>query len=567
MSWQLAAGRRGVVALIALSCAVCGLGTAGFAQNACRPEDEIFGGYSILVPNGWGDLDYKINTIPNAFDVSNTYYFRNAPNLGLLIDGSGHFLGGTTPPNLQNGSDNSTAAGYGLGGVQYKWHNDKLSPFLRGFVGAANLSPDCCHGTEWSFAAGGGGGVDLAVTPRFSIRLAQVDYIYSHYSHVFQETQVSVQSNQLVPVTHPTQWNSVRLAAGVVFNFGSYSSLPLSCAATATPAELFAGEPIRLSTAGTNFNPKHPLTYGWTSNGGKVSSPTTPATEIDTTGLAPGSYSVSSTITDPKIKNANSATCSAGFVVKRPPPPPLPPVVSCSISPSTIAVGESAVVTMTASSPDQRPLTYSWSANGGQVSGTGASATLSTYAADGGKTITVTATATDDRSLSMSSTCSVDVKAPVTPPCVHIEESREQCTFDKNPKRPWRVDNDCKDILDKIATRLQQNPNETLVIVGYTDQKETAKDPSLAARRSANVKYYLSKDGSTKIDPARIQPRQGGTKGEVTEFYFIPEGKLCAGELEKLGTAVDETQVQGQPRLPAGKKKPAKSTSPSSPSQ
>jgi hypothetical protein len=96
MSWQIAAGRRGVVALLALGCALCGLDTAGFAQNACRPEDEIFGGYAILVPNGWGDLDYKINTIPNAFDVSNTYYFRNAPNVGLLIDGSGHFLGGTT---------------------------------------------------------------------------------------------------------------------------------------------------------------------------------------------------------------------------------------------------------------------------------------------------------------------------------------------------------------------------------------------------------------------------------------------------------------------------------------
>jgi outer membrane protein OmpA-like peptidoglycan-associated protein len=457
-------------------------------------------------------------------------------------------------PNLANGSNDSSAAGYGLGGLQYKWHNDKLSPFLRGFVGAANLSPDCCHGTEWSFAAGGGGGVDLTVTPRLSIRLGQVDYIYSSYSHVF-------------PSTHSTEWNSVRVAAGVVFTLGSYCNLPLSCSVTATPAEVFAGEPIRLSTAGTNFNPKHPLTYGWTSNGGKVSSSTTQAAEIDTTGVAPGSYSVSSTVTDPKIKTANSATCSASFVVKRPPPPPPPPVVSCSISPSTIAVGESAVVTMTASSPDQRPLTYSWSANGGQVSGAGASATLVTYAADGGKTITVTATATDDRSLSMSSTCSVDVKAPVTPPCVHIEESREQCTFDKNPKRPWRVDNDCKDILDKIATRLQQNPNETLVIVGYTDQKETVKDPSLAARRSANVKYYLSKEGSTKIDPARIQPRQGGTQGKVTEFYFIPEGKLCAGELEKLGTAVDETQVHGRPRLPAGKKKPAKSTSAASPSQ
>ena len=113
-------------------------------------------------------------------------------------------------------------------------------------------------------------------------------------------------------------------------------------------------------------------------------------------------------------------------------------------------------------------------------------------------------------------------------------------------------------MLDKLATRLQQNPNETLAIVGYADQKETAVDPTLGARRAVNVKYYLTKEGSTKIDSARIQSRQGGTQSAVTEFYFIPEGKLCAGEMDKLGVAVDETKVQGQSRkLPPRKKKPA----------
>jgi hypothetical protein len=115
MSWRFAAsGMRGAAMAIALSWAFGCLGNFAVAQNACRPEDEIFGGYAFLVPNGWGDLNYKINNIPNAFDVSNTYYFRNIPNLGLLVDGSGHFRGGTTPPNLDNGSDNSTGVGYAL---------------------------------------------------------------------------------------------------------------------------------------------------------------------------------------------------------------------------------------------------------------------------------------------------------------------------------------------------------------------------------------------------------------------------------------------------------------------
>jgi len=551
------AGVRSVLMAIALGFAVGCLGIYSFPQNACRPEDEIFGGYAFLVPNGWGDLDYKINNIPNAFDVSNTYYFRNKPNFGILLDGSAHFHGGTTPPNLQNGSNDSTGVGYALGGLQYKYHTDKLSPFVRAFVGAANISPDCCHGTEWSFAAGGGGGLDLSVTPRFSIRLAQADYIYSNYSHVFFSN-------------HPTQWNSVRLAAGVVFSLGNRDcSAPLSCSVTATPSptEVWAGEPVKLTTTGANFNSKHPVTYGWTTNGGKLSGATTQTTEIDTTGVTPGTYTVNATVTDPKIKNMNSATCSTSFIVKQP-PTPIPPIVSCVVSPSMIAVGESSTVTLTASSPDHRPLTYSWSTTGGQLKEQGASATVTAYAADGGKTISVTGTATDDRSLRMSSICTLQVKPPQTEPCVKIEKWPEECVFQSNPKRPWRVDNDCKDILDKLATRLQQNPNETLAIVGYTDQKEATIDPTLGARRAVNVKYYLYKEGSTKIDPARVQPREGGRKGAVTEFYFIPEGKLCAGEMDTLGTVVDESKVHGQSRkLPPRKKAPPTAKSTGTPSQ
>ncbi len=451
MFWRpIRSANTSAATLVALGCALCFLSVRGVAQNACRPEDEIFGGYAWLAPNGWGDLNYKINNIPNAFDASNTYYLPKTPNLGLLVDGSGHFRGGTTPPNLDNGANNATAVGYTLGGLQYKYHTNSLSPFLRGFIGAASISPDCCGGTQWNLAAGGGGGLDLTLNPRFSIRLVQADYIYSNYNHRFE-------------TDHPTQWNSVRLAAGVVFSIGSYCSLPLSCTATATPmpAEVLAGEPIRLTTAGTNFNSKHSLNYAWTTNGGKLSSAATQAAEIDTTGLAPGSYAVSATIADPKIKKLNSTTCSTTFVVKPPPPAPRPPIVSCAANPAMVAVGESSTITMTASSPDQRPLTYSWSADGGQLSGTGTTATLATYPADGGKTITITATATDDRSLSASSHCSVDVKPPVTEPCVKPDDWGE-CTFDKDPRRPGRVDNDCKDVLDKLAIRLQDTPNGPL---------------------------------------------------------------------------------------------------------
>ena len=42
-------------------------------------------------------------------------------------------------------------------------------------------------------------------------------------------------------------------------------------------------------------------------------------------------------------------------------------------------------------------MTYSWSATGGQLSGSGTTATLTATNADAGNTITVTGTATTDR--------------------------------------------------------------------------------------------------------------------------------------------------------------------------
>ena len=536
---------RRVAILVALAGALCLLAAYSQAQSCTQPKDEIFGGYSWLHPNGYADLGFKVENIAPGFDISNTYYLPGVHNLGLVVDGSGHFHGGTNPVNPVNGGNKGTSAGYILGGLQYKYHAARLSPFVRGFLGTADLSPDCCGGTKWSFAGGGGGGLDLGLTPMVSIRLAQVDYIYSKY-------------DQTYPSGFSNQWNSVRLAAGIVLCLGcSFNPPPLSCAASAAPAEVWAGDPVNLTTAGTNFNPKHPITYGWTANGGKLSTANTQTATIDTAGMAPGSYSATSTITDPKMKKLNSATCSTSFGIRQ----PHPPVVSCSVNPPTIAIGESANITMTASDPDGRPLTYKWSATGGTLSSSGTTATVTATNADAGNTITISGTASDDRTPPMSSSCTAMVTSPAVQKCVNIEDWGE-CTFEKNPKKPWRVDNDCKDTLDKVALRVQQMPNGKLDVVGYTNQKEVVSEQTLGAQRSVNVKYYLTTDGPTKVDPGRIQPRQGGTKGEAAHFYFVPEGPLCGGQAEE-GTVVEETVVKGQSRtVPAQKKGNAKPAAP-----
>ena len=244
---------RILLAVSALVCALCLLGTFAAAQTI-QPVDEVFGGYSWLHTNGYVDFGYRSPDIADGFDISNTYYLPQAHNLGILADFSYHWDGKV--PNT--GVDNVHVANI-LGGLQYKYHTETFSPFVRVFVGTVDHAGGNGTGSvsKWSVGVGGGGGFDLNITKKFTIRLAQVDYIYSNYSPRFLSGQ-------------STQWNSIRLAAGIVLNLGSYYNPPLTCTASASPDAVFAPDPVKVTTTGTGFNPKHKITYGWATNGGKV---------------------------------------------------------------------------------------------------------------------------------------------------------------------------------------------------------------------------------------------------------------------------------------------------------
>ena len=524
--------KRLVATSIALAFALCMLSSFAAAQVTLQPRAEVFGGYSWYHPNGYVDWG-KAPDIAHGWNVSSTFYFPNARNLGVVIDGSGHY------------NSTYTNVGFGLAGLQYKFRNDQFSPFIRVLVGASHISPAGLN-SEWRATVGGGGGFDLSLTNLISIRIAQADYLYTTYSpQAF--------------TGHSSTWNSVRLSTGVVFNLGNYYTAPLSAACSTSPSTpVFAGEPVTVTTSGTNFTPKHTLTYAWTATGGKLASASAASSSIDTTGLAPGTYTANATITDPKWKKANSASCSTSFTVK----PFNPPTVTCSASPATVKSGEMSSITANATSPDGASITsYSYTASAGKISGNGPSAPLDTTGLPG-STVTVTVTATDSHGLTGSCTTSVGVVEEIK--CVSIEDWGE-CTFEKNPKKPWRVDNDCKDTLDKLALRLQQMPSGKLEIVGYTDEKESVDVQQLGAQRSVNVKYYLTTDGPTKSDASRIEPRQGGTKGKATHFFYLPDGALCSGQAVE-GTPVDETQVQGQSRTaPAPAKKHKAKAKPAAP--
>jgi len=501
------------------------LGTFAAAQVTIQPKDEVYVGYSWLHPGGHYDFGLPTKDHTTGVDESNVYYLPKAHNLGILADFSQHF--GVSDQNIY----------YMLGGLQYKYHTDTFSPFFRVFAGAVRqIAPSYID--QWNAALGVGGGFDYSVwhgsvgghDPSLAIRVAQVDYIYSNYS-------------QIVPVTS-SQWNSIRLSAGLVVGFGNYYTLPPTAACTAQPTEVTEGEPVTVTATGSNFNPKHTVAYAWTTNGGKLDAADKQSARIDTTGVAAGSYSANATVSDPKMKKGGTATCSATFTVKA--KPMNPPQVSCSVNPSTVKSGDPVTVAATATSPDNAQITgYAYTVSAGKISGTGTTGTLDTTGAPSGP-ITVTVTATDARNLTGTGTCSVGVEVPPPPPtCSKINSIQFP-----DLKRPWRVDNTAKAILDDVASRLKADPNAKIVIIGYADGEKapmvgTGKKRhamNLAGQRAVNAKAYLVQQQG--IDPSRVEVRQGTGQQKVADIVWVPQGadeNACA-DLQNT-TPVDESIV------------------------
>lgn len=109
------------------------------------------------------------------------------------------------------------------------------------------------------------------------------------------------------------------------------------------------------------------------------------------------------------------------------PPPNRPPVATCSIDRNSVFAASNDVVAIntTASDPDGDPLTYSWTATGGRVDGTGPAVRWLSAGTTPG-TYTVTVTVSDGRG--GTTTCSVRpavAARPNRPPTVTLTSDRD----------------------------------------------------------------------------------------------------------------------------------------------
>jgi outer membrane protein OmpA-like peptidoglycan-associated protein len=533
MSFRSRSGKSQLVVVLLALLAASLLSTSALAQSDSNPKWDLFVGYQWLHPGGnvpapFGDVNsptpFQVPDMSKGFGSSLTYNFD--PHWGLEAD-LGH--------NWGDNNYETTASG----GPRFIVRTDSANYFLHALLSynrlnVGGLSPDNGIGAIL------GGGMDLPIRKKFAFRLFEADYVWAHHNYADF-------AGPGFPDLRRPGFQGVRLRTGLVFSWGGAPPVTPTAACSVQPTEVMVGEPVTATVTASNFNPKHTVTYAWSGNAGQISSKDTSA-RIDTTNLAPGSYTVTAHVTDAREKKNNEASCSANFTVK-PLPPKNPPTMSISASPSTVQPGAPVTLTANCTSPDGVPVNVAtWTASSGTISGTGASATLDTTGASPGS-ITVGATCTDSRGLTAQGSTQVTVENPPPPPPKSSKLS--QCDF-PNEKKPWRVDNTCKAILDDVAKNLQQNPDNKLVIVGNAEPTEKRKN--LAGERAVDSKFYLAQgEAQQQIDPSRIEVRTGSGGSKTAEYWIVPSGAT----FDSTGTqTVDESKVHAIPDHP--KPAPAK---------
>jgi outer membrane protein OmpA-like peptidoglycan-associated protein len=562
LSWVLAVGTAvSLPAMLVAQDAPKPAPKAAPASDDSPSKWDIFAGYSYLAPHGDVPASDGSTFTPQSINygsiVSISRYFNKY--VGVQIEGDEHVLNQTpfSYPNCGSGCDSTYANddfSGGSGGLVFRFPSPDVTPFVHALVGGERVGTYVAPDDVWGVVLTAGGGMDYA-TPflnhHLAIRIFQADYQYSH-----ENFGVGERGN----------FKIARLSAGFVYHIGTLTPPPpVTLACSAAPTTVFPGDPVTVTATAGMLDPKMNAVYSWSGEG--VTGNAATAT-VGTTSLAPGSYTVKGTVKEGKsgkegMKPGQSADCSASFTVKQ----FEPPTISCTADPTTIKPGESANITASGMSPQNRPLTYSFTASAGTVSGTGTTATFSSAGAPTG-TAQITCNVSDDKGQTATANTSVTITAPYVAPIPHTK-ALCSITFDKDKKRPTRVDNEAKACLDEVALDLQQSADAKAVIVGESDSKEKAMTDKAkaraakmkhakpvvddAAQRAVNTKEYLVTEKG--IDASRISVATGGTDGQTVEDYLVPAGATFTSDVNGT-TMVDETTVKAEVRKPLGAKKP-----------
>jgi hypothetical protein len=497
--------------------------TAPSAPNPSRID--VFMGYSYFGAHGQvKPAGIKYSSVDEGAILSGAYFFNKYAGIEI------------SSVNNPNGQNDGLFAGYA--GPIFRAPLQNFTLFAHGQVGGVRLGGPNSEVPatfehepyQWGVGLVAGGGMDYDLpffNHRFGLRLFQADYRYIH-------ADFGPGSGGVIPtggvLGGRANLSGAELSTGILVHFGHIIPPPpiaYACSVTAPTGTIYPGDAVTVTGTATNLNPKKNAAYTWTVDGGGAVSGGSNIATVDTKPLSAGSYIVHGHVSEGN-RPGEMADCMAQFTVTA----FQPPTVGCSADPGTVKVGEPSTITASGLSPQNRPLTYSYSSSAGSIGGNTSTATLVTTGVAPG-TITVTCNAVDDKGQSASQTTNVTVQAPATPPAASPQASSLcNISFDRDARRPERVDNEAKACLDDIALSAQRDPTAKLAIVGNSSvraehgrhaEEMQAKDAHRRAEeRARNEEEYLVKDKG--MDASRITLYTGTTGTNVDATTIIPSG-------------------------------------------
>ena len=394
---------------------------------------------------------------------------------------------------------------------------DYFVPFVELMVGAGHAGPEMTgSNSQTAFALVAGGGVDIALTRNIAWRFAEIDYL-----------STSFYGNSLAAGGRE---NSLRLGTGIVLRFGLPHEAPPApvnhppvAACSANPTSVFAGSGDTVAVHVNASDPDNdPLTYSYTATGGAVDG-SGPDARWNSTGVTPGNYTVTAQVNDGK---GGTASCATDIKVEE--RPNRPPTATLSVERSPILPGEHTGITCTGTDPDGDPLTYSYTASGGQVTGTGQNVSFDATGLQPG-TYTVKCTVNDGRGGTADASGNVEVKEA---PQVHQLEMKLALHSIYFPTALPTVAKPNGGLmasqavtLDTLAADFTQyltyRPNAHLILGGHADVRGGKEyNQLLSERRVEKTKSYLIEKGvpADHIDTKAYGEEQNMTDAEVKKL-------------------------------------------------
>jgi outer membrane protein OmpA-like peptidoglycan-associated protein len=514
--------------------------------NMDTPKAELFVGYSYLqaVPKlADGNRLVWLNGGSASIAYNLNRHWGIVADVGDYTNSEIRFQGASGATFTVHDADGGVIS-Y-LFGPRLSFRHDRVTPFVQALFGGVHASEITLSGctlnctllpTQNAFAWTGGGGLDVRVHRHLAIRIIQAEYLMTR----FQDYSSGTTASQ----------NDMRLSAGLVFRFGGNPApLQLMLACSASPAAVFPGEPVTVTASAGNLDPRLNVVYGITGPGLTANSATA---TVATAALAPGSYTVNCSVKEGSagkegLKPWEYATATAVFSVKA----FEPPTISCSASPSTITLGEESTVTASGVSPQNRPLTYSYTAAAGSISGSGSTAAFSSTGAPAG-VVAITCNVTDDKNQAATANTSVTITAPIpleaapSPEQVQLEtrlalhsiffQTDEPTIHNPNGGLMASQEGTLATLATDFKRYLELKPDAYLTLTGHADVRGSVEyNQALSERRVTRTKLMLVKQG---VPEANIKTLGLGKGDDLTDAQVEEAIKLnpdlSAADREKL---------------------------------